>query len=66
MKEYEVHSTALIVTTIKAKSKEDAVDKLKSMDIKQVMKKSQIDSILLPEGGYNNYRGVDLDCIFEN
>lgn len=41
---------ALIVTTIKAKSREDAVDKLKSMDIKQVMKKSEICNIDLQSG----------------
>ena len=50
MKEYEIDMVALIVTTIKAKSREDAVDKLKSMDIKQVMKKSEICAIDLQSG----------------
>lgn len=50
MKEYKIDMLALIVTTIKAKSREDAVDKLKSMDIKQVMKKSEICDIDLQSG----------------
>lgn len=50
MKEYEIDMIALINTKIKAKSREDAVDKLKSMDIKQVMKKSKICDIVLQSG----------------
>lgn len=50
MKEYQIDMLALIVTTIKAKSREDAVDKLKSMDIKQVMKRSKIYDIVLQSG----------------